>query len=334
MRSVAVVLLVLSALFSLGYGQGPVTIKLGSLAPEGTAFYDIMRNIADGWKKASDNRVQLKIYAGGVAGSEPDMIRKMKIGQLQAASLSATGLILIDPSFVVLQLPAMMSSTAELDYCMKEIIPIVSERLKAKGYILLNYTDLGPLYFFTTKKVTTPDELMKLKLCTFATDRDSKELWTRAGYNIIDLNQSDVLAALQTGLADGFFHTPIFALSMQWFGIAKHMVNVNYGYALATAVVKKEIWDKIDPATQAALLAITKAETDRVSPEIRAMDKKAVEAMKKNGLQVFEPAARDIPSWLNPPQKVYPQVRGTLIPAEVFDKAMAVREAYRSGKAK
>jgi TRAP-type C4-dicarboxylate transport system substrate-binding protein len=318
-------------LVSLCFSQ---SIKLGTLAPEGTTFYDITQQVANGWKTASGNKINMKIYAGGIAGAEPDLIRKMKIGQLQAASLSATGLILIDPGFAMLQLPAMMSSTSELDYCMKEMYSILSERLKEKGYILLNYMDLGPLYFFTTKKVTTVEELMKLKLCTFATDRESKALWTKAGYNVTDLNQSDVLAALQTGLVEGFIHTPIFALSMQWFGIANHMVNVNYGYALATTVVKKETWDKIDTALQGKFMSIAQSVSSKAMPDIRQMDKKAISAMKQHGLQVFEPAPKDVASWLAPPQKVYPQVRGTLIPEVVFDKAMAARAAYRSGKPK
>ena len=315
-----------------GSGDKVVTIKLGTLAPEGTVFHDVILRTANAWHDASNGKVKLRIYAGGIAGSEPDMIRKMKIGQLHAASITSLGVFLLDPAYTVLQLPGMVDSPEELEFCLKGISPIIEERLLKKGYIVLNYCDLGPIYFYTTKKVTSVSELMKMKICTFATDRHSKGLWSKAGFTIVDLNSSEVLAGLQTGLIDGFIHSPIFALSMQWFAKARYMVNVKYGYGLATTVVKKKQWDKIEQELKKKLIEIAHSETEKTLNEVRELDTKAINVMKKHGLEIFKPDEKNVHEWIYPVEKVYPQIRGSLIPAEIFDRAMELKDEYRSRK--
>jgi len=45
--------------------------------------------MAQKFTQESAGQVELKIYAGGTQGNEGEMIRKMAIGQLQAASITA-----------------------------------------------------------------------------------------------------------------------------------------------------------------------------------------------------------------------------------------------------
>ena len=63
-------------------------IKVATLAPEGTAWHDILIDLGQRWKKATDGEVQVRIYPGGILGDDRDMVRKMRIGQIQAAALS------------------------------------------------------------------------------------------------------------------------------------------------------------------------------------------------------------------------------------------------------
>ena len=46
-----------------------VTIKLATLAPEGSSWHLILKEMGEEWKKASNGRVTLKIYPGGVVGN-------------------------------------------------------------------------------------------------------------------------------------------------------------------------------------------------------------------------------------------------------------------------
>jgi TRAP-type C4-dicarboxylate transport system substrate-binding protein len=62
-------------------------VKMGTLAPEGSPWHQVLQQMGERWRKASDGKVKLTIYPGGVLGDEPDMVNKMRIGQIQAAGV-------------------------------------------------------------------------------------------------------------------------------------------------------------------------------------------------------------------------------------------------------
>ncbi|HET6439630.1 MAG TPA: TRAP transporter substrate-binding protein DctP, partial [Anaeromyxobacter sp.] len=80
-----VLAVLLATAASAADGQG-ITIKLGTLAPQGSTWYDLLREMGQRWEEVSQGQVKLRIYAGGTQGSEGDMARKMAVGQLQAAA--------------------------------------------------------------------------------------------------------------------------------------------------------------------------------------------------------------------------------------------------------
>jgi len=312
--------------------QQPVVIKLATLAPEGTVFYDALLKIGSEWSRLSNGKVQLKIYAGGVAGAEPDMVRKLRIGQLQAVTISAIGMMAIDPSFAVLQVPGMMASYEELDYCREQLAPMLERRFADKGFVIINYGELGHMYFFTSSKAATVAELSERKICTFATDQSSKEIWAHSGFNAVDIPLSEVLTSLQTGLIDGFINTPVFALSLQIFSKAKYMVDVSYGIAVAGTIIQKAAWDKIEPGLQAILLKAARDIALQTRQDVRGMDEKAITEMKKYGLEIVAVKAQDASAWVEPVQKSYPEIREKLIPKDIFDKTLELRRQYRTQK--
>lgn len=312
--------------------QQPVVIKLATLAPEGTIFYDALLKMASAWSRLSNGAVQLKIYAGGIAGTEQDMVRKIRIGQLHAATISAIGMMQIDSSYAALQIPGMISSYEELDYCRQQLAPLFEKRFAEKGFIIVNYADLGYMYFFTTQKTGSIAELQKKKICTFAGDQASREIWAKAGFNAVDIPLSEMLTALQTGLIDGFMDTPVFALSLQIFSKAKHMINVHYGIAVASTIIQKSQWDKINPELQKTLLKAAGDISRETKDEVRGMDDKAIAEMKKYGLELMEVSPQDASAWLEPVQRIYPDIRAKLISQDVFDKTLELRNQFRSQK--
>ena len=68
-------------------------VKLGTIAPKGSPWHELMQDLSEAWKEASQGQYSLRIYPGGVAGDEADMVRKMRIGQLHAAALSGVGMV-------------------------------------------------------------------------------------------------------------------------------------------------------------------------------------------------------------------------------------------------
>src|SRR5579863_3327218 len=90
-----------------------VVIKMATLVPEGSSWHLIIKEMADKWKTVSGGRVVVRLYAGGVAGDDADVVRKMHLGTLNAGVLTEVGLAEIDRSVLALSVPMMYSSYEE-----------------------------------------------------------------------------------------------------------------------------------------------------------------------------------------------------------------------------
>ncbi|HEY3175537.1 MAG TPA: TRAP transporter substrate-binding protein DctP [Candidatus Polarisedimenticolia bacterium] len=308
----------------------PPVIKLGTGAPNGSSWHQILKTMGERWRQAPGGGVTLRIYAGGVLGDEPDLVRKMRVGQIQAAALTAVGMADIDPAVSALQIPLMFRSYEELDHVREKIRPMLEKRLDERGFMVLNWGDAGWVMFFAKEPFARPDDLKRMKLFAWAGDNNAVDLWKELGFHPVALSSTDILPGLQTGLINAFDTTPLLALSSQWFGLAPHMLDLKWSPLVGATIITKKAWESI-PATAREEVAAAAAEAgERFRGEVRASDAKAIETMKKHGLIVRAAGPELEAEWLRAVENVYPRIRGTLVPAEIFDEVRRLRDAYRT----
>jgi len=307
-----------------------VTVKLGTVAPERSPWFNSVKRIAQRWNEASDGRIKLKIYAGGVAGDEEDMLRKIKIGQLHAATITGVGLSQVAKSTIALQIPMLMRSYDELDYVRSKLRERIEGDLAEAGFIVLNWGDAGWVHFFSKQPAETPADFRDFKIMVGAKDATAEAAWKEAGFNPVPIAATDVMQGLQTGLVDAFAAPPIFALSSQWFGLAKHMVPVKWSPLNGATVISKRRWEKVPSDLRAELMKIAEEEGAKSKEEIRGLGEKAVNAMKERGLVVHELTDAQRAKWEEAARDAYSAVRGRVVPADLFDRVRELAAEYRA----
>src|SRR5512143_1463847 len=144
--------LFLALVFAAAPARADVIIKLGTLAPNGSTWHTLLKELGQKWEQASGGKVKLRIYPGGVLGNEGDMVKKMRIGQLQAAALTTIGLHDIAPDAQAVDVPMMIDSWPTLDYVMDRMAPKLERIIEGKGYEVLGWSEVGFVRFFSTKK--------------------------------------------------------------------------------------------------------------------------------------------------------------------------------------
>jgi TRAP-type C4-dicarboxylate transport system substrate-binding protein len=308
-------------------------IKMGTLAPDGSPWHQALQLMGERWRKISAGQVKLVIYPGGVLGDEPDMVNKMRIGQIQAAGLSGAGLSGIEPGVMALQIPMMFDSYEELDYVRERVAPRLEKMVEARGYVVLNWGDVGWVHFFTTRPASRMGDMRKMKLLTLAGDNDTLELWKANGFRAVPLAATDILTGLQTGLVEAVPNTPLFALLDQSFGIARNMIDVKWAPLIGATVITRRMWDSLPAAQRSDMMKAAREAGVSLRDGIRKMGDEAIVTMQKRRLQVIHADAAALAEWRREAEGVYPKLRGGQVPAELFDEVRKLRDEYRSAAA-
>src|SRR6266404_3296516 len=229
----------------------PIKVRLATLAPKGSSYTKHLQVMGEAWRKAPGGGALLTIYPDGTMGSEADMVRRMRLGQLQAAMVTTSGLSEIEPGVAGLQsMPKVFRSLEEVDFIEEKMEPMLEKRLEAKGFVVLFWSDTGFVRFFSKQPVVAPDDLRRTKLFVAANRPAEVEIYRSVGCNPVPLEVADILPSLQTGLIDCVCMPPSIALALQLDGIAPNMLDMNWVPLVGAVVITKKTWDTIPPETQ------------------------------------------------------------------------------------
>jgi TRAP-type C4-dicarboxylate transport system substrate-binding protein len=327
-------LLACAAALALAATAAPaLTIKMGTLAPTGSPWDDALKQLVAQWAQISGGTVTVKLYAGGIAGDEPDMIRKMRIGQLQAAAITVSGLNAIWSGVKALSFPLFLRNDAELADVLGAMRPYFDQKIQDNGFKVVMYSPGGWVYFFSRAPIVTPDDLRRQKLWVWAGDPDEVRAWQSAGFHVVPLPSTDIMTSLQSGMIDALVSSPLLAASNQWFGIAQNMADLKLGPLWGAVVVSNDVWSKIPPALAPKLADAAQRIADSLGPGLAKADQDAITVMQKYGLKINAVPPAAVQQWQEFVSKGFDQLIGKSFDRESLDLARTYLADYRSAHA-
>jgi TRAP-type C4-dicarboxylate transport system substrate-binding protein len=322
----------LAALFLLlatpAFAQTTV-IKMATLVPDGSQWHFVLKDMAEKWKKASGGTIVVRLYPGGVAGDDPDVLRKMRLGTLNAGLLTSVGLTEVDRSVYALGLPLAYDSYDEAYFVLERLRPRLEAALRAKGFVVLNWVDGGFTRFFSHTPVATPDDLRQHKLFSWAGAPEWTELWKSTGFNPVPLPATELGSALSAGLVTALGVPPQVAVISQYYTKARNMTDLPFQLLLGATVVNQATWEALPAGLRPALLEAAREAEVELRAEIRRSGAKDVDEMKKRGLNVVRLDAPARQAWSRFAQEFLAKMRGRILPAEAFDEALRARDEFR-----
>lgn len=308
-------------------------LKIGSLVPKNSLYHRQLMEVGEAWKKSQTGSPRFNVFTDGSQGGEAEMVRRMRIGQLQAALLSVVGLREIEPSIAALQnLPLAFRSWEELDYVREKMRPGMEKKFLEKGYVVLAWGDAGWVRFFSKQAAFSPEDFKKMKFFAWGAEAEQQEIMKSLGYTPVPLEPTDILPSIQTGMINVVPSTPYFALASQIYSTAPNMLEINWAPIVGAFVISKKSWDDMSPETQKVLRAASDTAGSVIRTQARKEVEEAVDAMKKRGLQVNKPNAEQMKDWRVLSESLYPRIRGKMVPAETFDEVFSHLKTYRSTK--
>ena len=309
------------------------TIKLGTLAPKGSPWFENLQDMAADWGEASNGRIKVRIYPGGSIGDERDMVRKMQIGQLQGAVLTAEGLSVIVPEILALQLPMIFKTDGEIDYVRDALKPELEALFEARGYKILNWGDIGWVRLFSREPVVVMADLRKQKLFTWAGDPELTEGYKIQGLKVVPLPVPEIFSGLQSGLIDALYAAPVAALSYQWFGLANHMTDLKVLKLIGATVVTHKTWNKIRPEVRDDVVAAAVEAGDNAREKIRNFEDEAIRVMQEHGLVIHAVTDEQADAWEASSRASWAVYTKSRVPADLVVRVEALRDEYSKQQA-
>lgn len=237
----------LLALACLGVAQA-TTLKVATVAPEGTLWMKEMREAAANIKSRTAARVEIKYFPGGVMGNDAAVLRKMKLGQLQGGAFTAGELSPVYGDAQIYSLPFLFSSKEEAAFVRKQVDPLLREGFRKAGLEAVGISGGGFAYLMSTRPIRTRDELRATKVWSPQNDRIAQVAFELAGVPVIALPIGDVYTSLQTGLLETVGITTSGAIAFQWHTKIKHVVDFPLTYVVGILVLDTKAIGKVAEA--------------------------------------------------------------------------------------
>ena len=312
------------------FAQRTITVKMASPVPENTPWGQFFNQLTTEWRKISNGEVELIIYHNGVAGSEKDVVRNLRVNQIQAAVLSTFGLYEISPEIMTLSCPFLIRDDDELDAVLAEVKGELEGRINSKGYFTLAWARVGWVKFFSKQPVLVPADLKKQKLGTNTDQAEMNQVFKTMGFQMVPVAQNDILIALNSSMVDAVFSSPIAVGSTQVFGLARNMASINIAPYLGAIVFNQRAWRAIPEKYKPQLIAAAKRLESELDQSIRTMEGEMIKTMGNYGLKVNQISPEQEQLWYDEIGRAIPGLLGTMLDRNIYRRIEAILQEQRS----
>lgn len=261
-------------------------IKIGTVAPAGSAWETALKEIAAEWTRISNGEIIVRIYTGGTVGDEEDIIRKVKLGRLHAAALTSQGIKSISNDLFALSIPMLVKDDNEFDYVFKKMRPVFDNELQKNGFVPLGWAMTGWVKWFTKTKVLYPDDLMQVRLAVDNADEKAIQIWQRIGFKVIPLSFPDLMSGIYSGMADGTYITPYAANAMGMADHTPYMLDLPITPVYGLLTISDRTWRRVNDRYKPQLLSKTEEILEKFYDKIMAIENEGLALMKQKGLNV------------------------------------------------
>ena len=307
-----------------------VDIKVATVAPDGSRWMQQMRAGAEEVNARTSGRVTLKFYPGGVMGNDAQVLRKIRIGQLQGGAFTAGGLAERYNGLNSYGIPLLFNSLDEIDAVRAQLDPELAAGLDRAGFVTFGFIEGGFANLLSNEPIRTVDDMRRKKVWVPEGDAISFLAMETMGLSPSVLPVTDVLTGLQTGLIEITFASPVAALVLQWHTKVKYITDLPISYSMGVFAIEKGAYSALSADDQRVVREVMGRYIQQLDREAREDNRKAAEVLSRSGLQTVTVNEADVAGWRKTIESVHPQLRARPdIDAALFDRLLGLLAEYR-----
>ncbi|HET8932831.1 MAG TPA: TRAP transporter substrate-binding protein DctP [Polyangiales bacterium] len=261
-----------------------LVIRVATLAPKASPFLRAFEELDQTIRQISGGQVGFEVYSSGVAGDESDVIRKMKIGQLDAAMVTSDGLGLMVPEVNVLRAPGIISNYVQLEAVTRAVLPEFNQLFEKNDYKLISWGEAGEYRYFSREPVRHPNDIKRMRPWLWPQSPVAQETWRTIGATPVPLGLPEVYGALSTKMIDLVESTSLAYVALQWHTTGlKYVTQQAHGMLMGAWVMNKRTFDKLSPELQSEVIKLARRNSERENVRTRKSDQGALRRLVERG---------------------------------------------------
>jgi TRAP-type C4-dicarboxylate transport system substrate-binding protein len=307
------------------------TLKIATLSPEGSSWMLVLREASKKVEERTNGAVTFKFYPGGVMGDDKTVLRKMGLGQLHGAVLTAGGIAKAYPDITIYNLPMIFRDEAEVDYVRERLDAKLMTGLREEKFVGFGLAEVGFAYPMLQTPGTDVAEIRKRKVWTPDDDPASLAAFEAFDITPIPLPMADVLAGLQTGLINAIAAPPVGTIALQWHTQVEYALDLPLMYVYGLFAIAERPFGRLTPNQQ----AIVAEEFERAVAKVNASSRQghvvAKAALGMQGIKWMTPTEQSQQQWRDLAAAARERtVSNGYITQELFDELVGYLDEFRA----
>ena len=328
---ISVSILIGSFLADPVYPQAPHIVKVATVAPEGSSWMKEFRAFEKDLSLSTNGQIQFKIYPNAVQGGEKDVLRKMRLGQIDVGTFTGVGLGEIVPEVRILDLPFLFRTSEEVDYVYTALFKEFQQKFIKKGFFLVGWAEVGFVYTFTKTPIAKPEDFRKIKMWLWKGDPLAKATFDVMKIQSVPLDITDVYTSLQTGLVDGVYISPYGVLALQWFTKTKYMLNYPLTNSVGAILITTKKLNSIPENLRGVFVEMTKNNMLKIVIQSRKDNLASIQALQKSGIHLTTVNdKKTIAEFDEIGRQTREKLVGSLYSQELLKQVLALLDEYRT----
>ena len=264
------------------------TLKIATVAPEGSAWMKEMRAGALEVFERTEGRVQIKFYGGGVMGNSSKVLGKIRIGSLHGGAFTPSAMQKIYPEIALYGLPLVFESVEEVAYVRARLDKTIQDGLEKAGYVNFGFASGGFAVIMSNNPVKGLGDMKGKRVWVPEGDIISYSTMQALSLSPVTLPLTDVLTGLQTGLIDIVAMSPVGALVLQWHTKVKFITDMPLVYTMGFMAIDKRAFKKIDVADQQVVREVMTRTYANLDEASLSDNVEAMQALLNTGIESVE----------------------------------------------
>ena len=247
-------------------------------------IHDFAKDVA----AATDGALEIKVHSAGSLFKHPEISKAVRSGQVPAGEFFLSLLANDNPAFGADSLPFLATNYDEARRLWEAQKDVISGLLDAQGMMVLYAVPWPPQGLYTTKEITSVEDLAGLKFRTY--NATLEQFANLAGAAPTQVEVPDSPQAFSTGRVEAMITSPSTGVNSKAWDFLSHYTDIQAWIPKNIVVVNKRAFRRLDEATQTAVLEAAAAAETRGWDMSMAETEAQTAVLAENGITVVEPS--------------------------------------------